>query len=309
MDNRFRRVGFVGAGRTGTAIALGLGRAGYRVTAVASRSYDSAVALASKLDGCEAYRDASKATEQCDVAFLTVPDDAISSVASSLPWREDQGVVHCSGALSSEALDAARKGGALPGCLHPLQTFASRDQDGERLRGVTFGIEGDERLCEWLAQIARRLGGVPVRIPPGVRPLYHASAVMACGYITTLLYSAAGLWEPIGRSSQEGVEALLPLVEGTIENVKEQGLLDGATGPIIRGDAGTVGRHLEELSAATPKLLALYCRLGLSMIALAEERGSIDAGQGRELRATIRAYLTAGENGAEDSAMKGARET
>ncbi|MFC1935407.1 Rossmann-like and DUF2520 domain-containing protein [Chloroflexota bacterium] len=291
MDSRFRRVGFLGAGRTGTALAWGLYSAGYMVSAVASRSQASARSLASKVPGCEAVATPSDLLERCDVVFLTVPDDAIASVAAELPWQEGQGIIHCSGALSLDVLAQARERGAVVGGLHPLQTFATRESGAQRLAGSAFAIEGEEPLQHWLEEVVRRLKGHAVHLRSQDRPLYHAAAVMGCGYLATLLDVATVLWEAMGFSREEALRALLPLARGTLRNVEAQGPRDGATGPILRGDAGTVRRHLVALAERAPEVLPLYCQAGLSMVALAMERGSIGPNEAREIRDLLSTYL------------------
>ncbi|MBI4197607.1 MAG: DUF2520 domain-containing protein [Chloroflexi bacterium] len=291
MASTLQKIGFIGAGRTATALALGFARAGYSVTAVASRSYASARALAAMAPGCKAEREASEVVVACDVVFLTVPDDAIELVAASLPWRVGKAALHCSGALSSEALRGARQRGAEAGCFHPLQTFASREGGEAKLAGSAFAVEGEGWLRAWLEEAARRLGGIPVFIKGENRPLYHASAVMACGYIATMVDAACGLWEAMGLTREEGLKALLPLLRGTVDNLAERGPRLGATGPILRGDAGTVRRHLEALADRAPEALALYRQAGLAMVFMAQARGSISGAQAEELSGLLRPQM------------------
>ncbi|MBI4312694.1 MAG: DUF2520 domain-containing protein [Chloroflexi bacterium] len=287
-----KKIGFIGAGRVGTALAVGLARAGYQVAAVASRSGASARALAARIPGCRAFERPADLVAACGIIFLAVPDDAIAEVAAELPWRAGQAAVHCSGALSSEALDGARRRGASVGCFHPLQTFASIEGGEAKLAGSAFAIEGEGWLRQWLEEAALTLGGFPVFIRAQDRPLYHASAVMACGYIATLVDSACGLWEAMGLSREDALRALLPLVRGTVDNLAEHGPRLGATGPIMRGDAGTVHRHLEALVERAPEALGLYREAGLAMVSLAQARGTISGAQAEELRKLLESHAT-----------------
>ncbi|MBI4201766.1 MAG: DUF2520 domain-containing protein [Chloroflexi bacterium] len=289
-------IGFIGAGRVGMALAVGLAKAGYQVAAVASRTYPAAQALAAHVGAqglaplpCKAEREPSEVVAACDIVFLTVPDDAIAEAAAALPWRTGQAAVHCSGALSSEALEGARQQGATVGCFHPLQTFATREGGEGKLAGSAFAVEGEGWLREWLEKAARKLGGFSVYIKAEDRALYHASAVMACGYVTTMVDAATGLWEALGMTREDGLRALLPLARGTVDTIAERGPRLGATGPIIRGDAGTVERHLEALAERATEALALYQQVGLAMVTLAEARGSITTDQGRELKGLLKA--------------------
>lgn len=291
MPSQFATIGFIGAGRTATALAVGLLGAGYPVAAVASRSLASAQALAQKVPGCQALADPSELCQECDVVFVTVPDDAIASVASALPWRQGQGAVHCSGSLSLDVLAEAREKGAAVGALHPLQAFASREHGHHLLAGSTFAIQGEGALGQWLQEVALHLKGHPIPLRSEDGPLYHAAAVMSCGYVTTLLYAASSLWKAMGFSSEEALRALLPLARGTLSNMEVQGIVRGATGPVIRGDTGTIKRHLKALAERAPEVLPLYCQAGMALVALAQERRSIGPAQASELGRLLRSSL------------------
>ena len=177
MDKDFQRVGFLGAGRTANALALGMSGVGFNVTAVASRSFDSARALAARLPGCDALPDPLELVQRCDVVFLTVPDDAIASVAE-MPWRAGQGIVHCSGALSVDVLAPARTRGAFIGALHPFLTFASPDTTPTAFSGCTFAVEGDGSLETWIEGVVSRLESA--KHSPRLETLEQAA--LAMGY-------------------------------------------------------------------------------------------------------------------------------
>ena len=194
-DNR-PSVGFVGAGALATTLAVALSTVGWKVDAVASRSHASALRLARLIPGCSAVVEPQTVADRCRIIFLTVPDDAITQVASSLDWPADRGVTHCSGAGTAALLSPAATAGALCGSFHPLQTFTSLPTDEDaaavsraRLAGVTFAVEGRGWLREALDAMALNLGGRTVEVKPEDRPLYHASAVMSCGALVALLRS------------------------------------------------------------------------------------------------------------------------
>jgi predicted short-subunit dehydrogenase-like oxidoreductase (DUF2520 family) len=290
VDKDFQSVGFLGAGRTASALALGMSSVGFNVTTVASRSFDSARTLAAKIPGCDPLPDPFDLVQRCDVVFLTVPDDAIASVAE-MPWRAGQGIVHCSGALSVDVLAPFRTRGVVIGALHPFLTFASLDTTPTVFSVCTFAVEGDGPLQTWLEGVVSRLGGDSVHISPADRPLYHASAVLACGYVTTLLDAAGQLWDGMGFPRDQSLRALLTLVDATLRNAQDVGTHDGLTGPIVRGDAGTVRLHVEALAQRAPSVLALYCQTGLAMVALASKRGSIGPDQAQRMANVLESYL------------------
>ena len=155
-------IGFIGAGVLGSGLALALSAAGWQVNAIASRTYASADQAAGLIDGCAALEAAQQVADACDLVFITTPDSAISEVARTVNWRQDQGVTHCCGAASIELLDAAAHAGAAVGAMHPFQTFAAIDspeQAAERLRGVTFAISA----TGWLGGISAQPGPIAGR--------------------------------------------------------------------------------------------------------------------------------------------------
>lgn len=280
------RVGFVGAGRLATALAHELDHlvAEAQITAVTARSAASAETLAGRLLGAQAVATAQDVANRADLVIIATPDDAIASVASSIAWRPGQMAVHCSGAQSAAALSAAAVQGALTGVLHPLQTLAGREPELGLFRGITFAVEAPEPLAVILQWWAQALGGRWITLRPEDRVLYHAAAVIASNYLVTLAKLASGLWEEMGIGRAEALRALLPLMHGTVENLERVGLPDGLTGPIARGDLGTVERHLAAVGERAPQLLAVYRELGLQTVPLAEELGRVNAGQAAALR-------------------------
>ena len=282
-------IGFVGAGVLGSGLALALRAAGWQVRAVASRTRTSAERVASLIEGCSALRNAQAVADTCDLVFITTPDSAIAGVSGAMTWQADQGVAHCCGAASTELLATAAMSGASVGAMHPFQTFAAIDGPGqaaERLQGVTFAISATGWLQEFLPNLARSLGGKGIEIPEGMRPLYHASAVLSCGYLATLLDAAVGLWTSMGFTEEDGVRAAAPLARATIEAIERQGPASAVTGPVVRGDAETLAAHLELLSRHAAHLLPLYRQLTESSLPLARARG-IEEPQLEQMRRTI----------------------
>jgi predicted short-subunit dehydrogenase-like oxidoreductase (DUF2520 family) len=266
---------FVGAGTLGTALAKACSSAGYRVLAIYSHSYTDARRLAETLPHAEAVSDPSDVT-RADLTFLTVPDDAIASVCAAIPWPASSNVVHCSGALSLTVLDAAAQAGAATGSLHPLQTFAGHADGSTRLADIAYALEAsDDILRATLEELVSALGGRPQWIRSADKPLYHASAAMASNYLVALLGDASRLWESFGYSRQDGIDSLLPLVRGTIENVQDVAFPDALTGPIARGDVETVRIHVQALAASYPDIVAAYAAMGKRTVVLGLEKGTL----------------------------------
>lgn len=276
-------IGFIGAGTVGTALAVRLREKGYPVVAVASRTFASAERLAAMVDGCRAYPELQAGADAAELVFVTTPDDAIAPVVSQLKWHQGQKVVHCSGAASLDILEPAREAGAQVGGFHPLQTFASVAYAIENIPGSTFALEAEEPLLSTLKEMATALEGNWVKLEAGDKVLYHAAAVFACNYLVTLVKQATDLWEVFGISTPEATQALLPLLRGTITNLSNIGLPHCLTGPIARGDLGTIKKHLAALEKAAPSLLSAYRELGLQTIPIALAKGKIDEQKAREL--------------------------
>lgn len=278
-------IGFIGAGTVGTALATRLSQKGARITAASSRSLTSAERLASSLPHCHACSSPQEVADVAELIFITTPDDAIAEVANEVHWHPGESVVHCSGAHSLDILKPANQAGANVGSFHPLQTFADINQAVENLPGSTFAIEAEEPLLSTLKELTSLLDGDWIELKPGDKVVYHAAAVFACNYMVTLVELATDLWQTFGVPQKEATKALIPLLRGTVNNINNIGLPDCLTGPISRGDLGTISKHLTALKDKNPSLLAAYKQLGLHTIPIALGKGKINEHKAEELKA------------------------
>ena len=271
--DRTSRIGFIGAGRVGGSLALAMSRAGYAVVAVSSRTLASRESFAARIEDCIAYPEFQDTVDACDMVFVSTSDDAISQVAETVNWREGQGVAHCSGAASLDVFEAAQAQGASPGALHPMQAFSSVENGVLSIPGITFGIEGDAEMREYLSAIAADIGGKPVFLEAKDKALYHVSGVMMGNLLTCLVGISAEIWEQFGYTRDDGVKALVPMVRAIAYNVETSGIPAAVAGPYPRGDLGTAVKHVEALQSDLPKLLPLYRELALASLHLAVEQG------------------------------------
>jgi len=240
------------------------------------------------MDGCRVLDKAQDLADMADLVFITTPDDVIPSVASALKWRAGQSVVHCSGADSTASLEPAHKMGARVGVIHPLQTFAGVAQAIENIPGSTFALEAEEPLLSTLKEMATDLEGHWIVLQASDKVLYHAAAVIACNYMVTLVKLATDLWQTFDVPTREATQALLPLLRGTIHNLDTVGIPNCLTGPIARGDTGTIKKHLDALEKSAPAALSTYRELGLQTIPVALAKGKIDQQQAGELQALLK---------------------
>lgn len=282
-------VGFIGAGAVGGTLAVALAQVGYRVVAVASRSLASAQSLAHRLTGCIAYPTAQQVVSACELLVISTPDDAIRAVASALVWRPGQGVVHCSGATSLDVFAHPVSQGALPGAFHPFQAVASIEAGLTNLPGTTFGIEAEEPLRGFLTTAAQALGGHSVLLTAADKVLYHVSAVTMGNLLTGLAATAAQLWEHCGYTREDGVQAIVAMMRSVVHNIEQAGIPAAVAGPYVRGDVGTIRRHLETLRLRAPSMLPLYRELALAALPFGVEKQAISAAQQQAMQQVLMA--------------------
>jgi predicted short-subunit dehydrogenase-like oxidoreductase (DUF2520 family) len=273
------RLGFIGAGRLARCLALSFSRAGYPVTAVASRSAASAGRLASQIEHCVAFDASQQVVDAADVVFLAVPDDSIGSSAHTLRFGPDdaahmygKALVHCSGASPVELLAPARDQGVSIGGFHPLYLFSGDLADLDRIAGCSVTIEADGALKDTLTALAVALRCHPLSIPAGGRMLYHAAAHYAASFALCSLAECVTLWRTLGFAEDDALRALLPMLSGTIETARDKGLPNALAGPVSRGDTGVVEQQLALLERLGGDHAALYGLLTRRAVALAERR-------------------------------------
>ncbi|HYF64442.1 MAG TPA: DUF2520 domain-containing protein [Herpetosiphonaceae bacterium] len=251
-------IGIVGAGRLGSALARSLHAAGYPLRGISSRPGEHATRLAGAL-GVPLLAPADL-LGQADLVFLAIPDDAladwVAANGASPPGRSGAAIVHCSGATPAAVLEPlARRGWQIGGC-HPLAPFASRD--GAVPAGITWAIEAAEPARSSLRRLVESLSGAPIDLRPEDKVLYHAAAVLAANFAVTLAARAVDVLGLCGIAPEPALAALLPLLRGNLENLGRVGLPAALTGPLSRGDWGTVERHLAALDERAPDIAALY---------------------------------------------------
>jgi len=293
-------LGFIGAGAVAHALAPALAQAGYPVVSIFSRSEASAATLAARIPRCAVATSAEAITAAARVIFLTVPDDVIAPLAASLPWQPGSAAIHCSGATPLTVLAAARARGVLVGALHPLLSIsraaALEDRPG-RFDGCTFAVNADPTLLPLLTTMVARLGARPLPLADEARIPYHLAAVIVSNYTVALLQTAAKLWSTFQASRDAALAGLVPLLRSVVDNTARQGIPGALTGPIARGDLGTLQAHLAYLRSPVtrdrfPQLAdidQIYRRLGLLTISVALEKGSIDEQQADAIAALLSA--------------------
>ena len=282
----------IGCGKLGATLAWHLAHIGYVPAGFASRRSASAHAAAENAGGGRVCRDPWDAAADADVVFITTPDAIIATVAERLAARggvkRGAVVLHCSGALSSTILAAVRTWGGHAGSLHPLQSFAAPTFPENPFRGIIMAGEGDDEALALAREMASGLQAEFLSIETENKTLYHAAAVVASNYLVTLLAASMQLLESSGIAPEATLKVLLPLVRGTLNNIEKRGIVEALTGPIVRGDRGTVEAHCHKIRQTLPDLLPFYQLLGTLTLPLAEASGDADAAQLRDLAALLK---------------------
>jgi predicted short-subunit dehydrogenase-like oxidoreductase (DUF2520 family) len=282
------RVGIVGAGPVGLALGVAISRAGWPLVAVASRDPERRERFRALVPGARAFAEAPAMLDEVELLILAVPDDAIASVVEGLRLYVGHILVHTSGLLGAEVLEPALAAGSHVGAFHPLVSFT---QDVERsvagLNGATIAIEGDEAVLSLLADLAEAIGGVPVRLPPGTKPAYHAAAVMASGGLVALLDAIVTLGAVAGLDEAGSLAVYGRLMEQTLANARVIGVGAALTGPIARGDSGTVAAHLQALERFAPGVVDLYLAAARRELQIVEERRALAPERLERVRAAV----------------------
>ncbi|MFD7674954.1 Rossmann-like and DUF2520 domain-containing protein [Streptomyces anulatus] len=254
-------VGVVGAGRVGPALAASLQLAGHRPVAVSGVS-DASRRRAAELLPDVPVVEPAEVLARADLVLLTVPDDVLPTLVEGLAEtgavRPGQLLVHTSGRYGARVLDPALRAGALPLALHPAMTFTGTAVDVQRLAGCSFGVTAPEELRLAAEALVIEMGGEPEWIAEESRPLYHAALALGANHLVTLVAQSMELLAKAGVAAPDRM--LGPLLGAALDNALRSG--DAAlTGPVARGDAGTVAAHIGELREHAPQAVAGYIEM------------------------------------------------
>lgn len=276
----------VGAGRLGTVLATALAGRGWTPELIVDTDARAAREARRAIGAGRAAVSVRASSRLGDIVLVAVPDSEIARVAAGLAasgvrWA-GRTVLHTSGLQPARLLAPLAQRGALVASLHPVQSFASKDAPASVFAGITWGVEGDPAAVATCLRIVRALRGRVLLLSEQDKPLYHAACSLASNALVALEATAAGALRAIGIGGREAEAMLLPLVQGTLQNVKNLGLEKALTGPVLRGDVDTVRGHLEALGQ-DPEAREVYKVLGRRALGLAAKNG-LPAGRVRALK-------------------------
>jgi len=267
----------IGTGMVGTAIGFLLKKSGYRVVSICDKS-SAALKRALPYTGGKAYQNPADAVAGAGCILITTPDDLILSACREIAASDalkGKLVFHMSGAGALDILQPAKDAGASVACIHPLQSFSSIDQAVKIIPGSYFGVTAEKKVLSRAKNIIRRLGGIPLVISDDQKPLYHAAACFASNYLVTLINTVESIYQSIGISPKDAKKAYLPLVYGSLKNIENSGSVSSLTGPIARGDSGTIKKHVAAIKKNVPQYSSLYSSLGLKTVGIARQKGTL----------------------------------
>lgn len=268
----------------GTALALALASGGHTIEALVARGTRSARRAARLVDARALPVSRLDELPSTDLILITTPDDAIAETVERLMRSGDDAgsrrrsgvggvALHTSGALSSDLLAPLRERGFSVGSMHPLAAVS--EGRAENLRGAFYCVEGDRRAVATARRIVREFDGRSFTVPTDMKALYHAAAVMCAGHTVALFDVAVGLLARCGLTNERARRVLLPLISGTLDNLKRQDAPRALTGTFARADVETVRKHLAALDdSGEREALALYALLGERSLLLAELAGA-----------------------------------
>lgn len=277
-------IGIIGAGRVGAVLGLALQRAGHTITAVHAVS-DASVARAEALLPDAPIIEIPDILRRSEAVIFAVPDDVLESLVAGLAAaghiQTGHLLVHTSGRYGTSVMTSVREHGAIPVAIHPAMTFSGLTLDADRLQNTAFGITADPVVAPIAEALVVEMGGIPVTIPENARPVYHAAMAHASNHLVTLTAQAQAMLESAGIDQAPGL--LGNLMTASLENALTNG--DQAlTGPVSRGDTGTVAKHLETLQKLDdPDLYETYRAMALATARRAHEAGFINETKLEEL--------------------------
>ncbi len=263
------QISFIGAGKVGVSLGRYFKEKGRNIGGYYSRSPESA-AWAADFTGTQQYHSLKEVIGSSDMIFLTVPDDAIACVWEEMrPFVSEKIIAHCSGIHSSSIFSDIGRTKSIAYSVHPLCAISDKESSWKKLETTLFTVEGGEGDCRQIADWFREMGNKVRVIAQADKYKYHAAASLASNHMTAVFYLAQKLFLECGFSEEEARYELYQLAAGNLENIKAQGCIAALTGPIERGDAATVEKHLKVLNEKEKKT---YCQLAYWLTEISEKK-------------------------------------
>ncbi len=266
------KIAIIGAGRVGSCFAYLL-KDSFDIIGVTSLYPDQV-----KLENFKIFSQEKNIplSREADVIFITTPDDFIEKTANEIfenTQIKEKFVFHCSGCHPSSVLKKAKDNECFIGSIHPLQSVPNLEQGVKNLKKAYFCIEGDNEAIEVAKKIVNAISGKYFVIDTKFKPLYHLGAVFSSNFINSIIFTTCEIYKKIGIAEDYNkiIEIISPLFTGTVDGIKNFGVVNSLTGPIIRGDIITIENHIKALKEYYPDVIETYKLLCIQTIKLAKK--------------------------------------
>lgn len=268
------RISFIGAGKAGCSLGKYFAENGSRCGLTVSGYYsleEADAAWAASFTGSHCFVTMGEAVDEGDAILVSTPDGAITKVWESLQQEHVSGkmICHLSGSLSSDVFSGVEELGAYPISIHPMFAFSNRESVYQQLKEASFTLEGHPRAVSAWREIFKALGNGAVPIDKAVKAKYHGAASLLSNHVLAVLATGYELLEECGFSREEARSFSQFLVKNNVEHAILEGCVKSLTGPIERGDIGTVEKHLSVMEEGQREL---YRACGRKLTALAREK-------------------------------------
>lgn len=236
-------IGIIGSGKLGVSLGRYFKNGGFSISGIYGIDLKGA-RKGSEMIGTRNFSSVKKLLTSSKMVMVAVPDDQISRVWEEIKGKEISGkvVFHTSGTLSSTIFKGAERYGARVASLHPMMTFSDRNTEIQRMKSMTIALEGE---CRELEEIIKVLGNNCFKVDAQSKVRYHLGGVYACNLILPMVSRGIANLMMCGLKEEEAKTILMPLIEKTVDNIRLKGVRGAVSGPLERGDIGTIEKHLE----------------------------------------------------------------
>lgn len=276
------KIYIIGVGKAGSAFAFELNGIGFQVNYLTDRNQQTLEVISSKINSISVSVKIEKEfISDSDIVILSVQDRYLSDVIKEIESYNldvsNKYFIHTSGSQSTDIFTGDKFNHSFLVSLHPIQTFDNVSSKNERLlENIYFGIEGGDKGKKLAIEIIEKLNSKYVEIPKDKKYLYHSACVVASNFLVTLLNVSSEIMGSIGIEKGKVFEMFKPILEKTLSNISEHGLVDSLTGPFERNDIETISNHLSSLKEDLPSLLPFYTLLGMETVKIAFKKESMD---------------------------------
>ena len=269
-----KKLAIIGPGKVGRTLARLFHDAGvFEIDALVARRDETALDAASFIGAGKVNGDPAEA----DIILISVPDPELDGALARLALcdlKPDTIIAHTSGARGLEAFAPLTGLPVRCVCAHPVKAFSDPERSVSTFSGTMVTLQGETSACDAMSAAYAAIGGKTLKLADNTdRTLYHAAIVFMCNHLPTLIHAGLETFAQVGISRQDGLAITGPILRDTLEAVLELGPAAALTGPVARGDAETVSRHLEKLEAADPDLAVFYAALARATADLSAEKG------------------------------------